>query len=160
MIETVEMAGSQYSTEFHRPMTSTAVMLLDPQLQLVFNKRYCMFQVIRWVLVACRYQIPSLGILLSLERIAMWECDVAPEHHIDKEDSPGALIADMVKGDTREHPRLLNDTDNLKALMEHRALIEAKVRDEWKHHAAWNRAQILKIWEPIYHMTGSFVAGR
>jgi hypothetical protein len=160
MIETVEMPGSQYSTEFHRPMTSAAVLMLDPQLQLVYNRKYGLFQVIRWTLIACRYYVPGLGNLLSLERGAMWECDVAPHHHIDTEDSPGALIHDMVAGDTKAHPRLLEDAGRLGRIMDHRARIEERVRDEWKHHSAWNRAQILKVWQPIYDMTGGFVAGR
>jgi len=154
MIETRETVNSQYSTDFYRPRTAEAVEALDPDLQLVYNRRYGLFQVIRWVAIAVRYYMPTIGDLVCIERLAMWECDVEKHHQIEHEDSPRLLLLAMNAGDSHRKPEILDDTDRMKAFTEHRETIEEKIRGEWDHHRRFNRSQILKVWEPFYNWTG------
>lgn len=154
MVVTDVSYGSQYSRDFCRPLAAAAVRALDPLLELVFNRRYGIFQVIRHTLVAVHYEIPGLGALLQLDRFAFWECDVLKKYRVDVEDNPYLLIEDMKSHDVKEHPELMDDKAELEQVLNHRAELEETVRDNWEHGFRFNRSQVLRIWQPFYDFTG------
>lgn len=154
MVVTDVSYGSEYTTNFCRPLVSAAVKALDPMLELVFNRRYGIFQVIRNTLVAIHYEVPGLGGLLELTRFPFWECDCLKKYRIEKEDNPYLLIEDMKANDSKEHPELFTENAEVEEVLNHRAELEETVRDNWEHGFRFNRAQVLRIWEPFYNHTG------
>lgn len=135
-------------------MAAAAVEALDPALELVFNGRYKMFQVVRHSLVAIHYDVPGLGALVELTRFPFWECDCLERYRLEKEDNPYLLIEDMKANDTQEHPELFDDKAELEEVLGHRAELEATVRDNWSHGFRFNRSQVLRMWQPFFDYTG------
>lgn len=146
--------GHQYSTDFHRPLTSEAVRRLDGDCQLVYNRKYGLFQVVRWTGVVVTVNVPGLGRLSWIERVPFWECDVEPKHGVERNDYPDLLIQDMREGDTREKPELLDDNDRLARVVSYRQKMEEAVRGHWRHATRWNRRQVQRMWQPFKDYTG------
>jgi len=154
MIATDASYGSEYSRDFCRPLAAAAVEELDPALELVFNQRFGIFQVVRQTLVAVHYELDGFGDLLEVKRFPFWECDCLEHHQIEEEDNPYLLIHDMKAHDVKERPELMDDNAEVEAVLDYRAELEETVRDNWAHGFRFNRAQVLRIWQPFFDYTG------
>lgn len=139
-------ADSEFSLEFDRPQTERALLALDPDLRLMFNKKLVLFQVMR---VIDRHEVIEWNGMRILHpyKTAAWELDWL--EGLERGDDPLPLIKAMVECDKREHPELDSDEYCWDRMMEQRAKLEAKAHDNWRHAFLDNRRLLMKAYEPL-----------
>lgn len=153
MLTLTEPHGWQYSTEFHLPRVCAAVQREDTRLEVVWNRKYKLFQIVRHVPMLVKVRLRDFGTLAYTHVVRFWEMDVEDRHRI-RGDQPDLLIADMRKSDTRDHPELLDESWVRQKIIEQRHGIEAQVRDKYQHNQRFNRRQIHRLWGAFLNSPG------
>lgn len=139
-------SDSEFSLDFHRPRTESAIMALDPDLRLMFNRRHLLFQVMR---VIERHEIVAVNgfrILHPYKTVA-WELDWL--EGLERGDEPLPLIKAMMAADKRLHPELDDDEYAYDKIIAQREALEAKAHDNYRHAFRDNRRLLMKAYEPL-----------
>jgi len=146
----INLRASEHSYDFDRPMTVSALAMFDPDLRLVLNKRYELFQVMR---VRNRYRkfwSPTIGNICFIEPVLIWVVDW--KQGLEHRDDPRPLIHELWECDVLRHPKLMKER---RELVEKNAEQARKtVKDNYRHALLDNWRILQKAFEPLVNSPG------
>jgi hypothetical protein len=133
-------------------MTEVALEMFDPDLRLVFNRRYNLFQVMRVRKRLSRFWSEDLGNLGVLEDVLVWAIDW--KEGLEGRDDPRPLIHELWECDVLRHPKLM--AERRKKVEENIARARETISDNYKYAVIDNWRQLQKVYEPMVN-SPSFV---
>lgn len=140
-------SSSHITFDFHRPVTVRALELFDPDLRLVWNRKYGLFQVMSLRLKTTTFEVDGLGKVAWLEPTLVWEADW--KEGLLRGDDPHPLIRKLYESDTLRFPNLHEMKDQQRR--NHQETVRRKVRDNYRHAHRANRYQLHRALEPLYN---------
>lgn len=141
------LCSSEFTFDFHKPLTVEALERFDPQLILVFNRRWDVFQIMREIPRAESYWIDGIGNVGWIGRSAVYVDDWMAG--LLGRDDPEPLIERLYWSDTKRHPDL--EAARARKIIENRKKAEEKTREEYRHAFKDNKRLLLKAWEPVFN---------
>jgi hypothetical protein len=143
----VALRRSEHTYDFHRPVTVVALGQFDPDLRLVFNRRYECFQVMRVRHRTRRWKLNNGEYLAFIEPVLVHITDW--HNGLFGRDDPDSLIRHLWESDLQRHPDLMRKRReviqaNLERSRKH-------IKEEYRHAGADNSRLLQKAWEPFFN---------
>jgi hypothetical protein len=137
--------GSEHSLDFHRPVTVKALEYFDPDLKLVYNRRYGCFQVMRMIRKIMETVSSQFGHIAYTDDVAVYVKDW--KDGLLNGDDPRALIKSLWESDLQRHETLA--TDRVIQMRKNKLRQLDTVKDNYSHAQRDNASQLEKAYEPV-----------